>query len=116
MRRTILFSSLAVFFLAAAPAVADACTCRVAGPPCQATWESPLIFAGTVIEVDRQPGAWGPRRVRFRITEAFRGTEQGEIDIHLRGGGGPSCDPAFKLGEDWLVYGNNRWEGGPGWS
>ena len=116
MRRAILFSSLALLFLALAPARADACPCRPSGPPCEAVWKSPLIFAGTVIEVDQTPGSFGPRRVRFRITEAFRGTEKGEIDIHLRGGGGPSCDPSFRLGEAWLVYGNNRWEGGPGWT
>ena len=88
----------------------------VPGPPCQAVWQSPLVFAGTVIEVDQPPGAYGPRRVRFRITEAFRGPDKGEIDIHLSGGGGASCDPEFRMGESWLVYGNNRWEGGPGWT
>lgn len=116
MRRAILLLSLAVFFLAFSPARAEACSCMVPGPPCQEAWESPLVFAGTVIEVDQQPGTLLPRRVRFRITEAFRGTEQGEIDIHLRGGGDASCDPPFRMGESWLVYGNNRWEGGPGWT
>lgn len=116
MRRAILLSSLAVTSLALTPASAEACRCRVAGPPCEEAWKSPLIFVGTVIEIDQQPRALGPRRVRLRITEALRGTEKGEIDIHLRGGGGPSCDPPFRLGEAWLVYANNRWEGGAGWT
>lgn len=54
--------------------------------------------------------------VRFKVTEAFRGTEQGEIELHLRGSSSASCDPPFEMGESWLVYGSNRWEGGPGWT
>lgn len=107
---------LSVALIVLMPSPAEACTCMLSGPPCQEAWKSPLVFVGTVIEVDHAPGALGPRRVRFKITEAFRGTEGGEIEIHLRGGGGPSCDPAFRMGEAWLVYAGNRWEGGPGWT
>ena len=94
---------------------AQACSCAPSGPPCQEAWKAPVIFAGTVIAVE-QPTGFGARRVRFRITEAFRGNEKGEIDIHLRGGGSASCDPTFRMGEAWLVYANNQWEGGPGWT
>jgi hypothetical protein len=116
MRKALSVTFLVALAALATPATAEACSCMAPGPPCQQVWESPLVFAGTVIEVDQPPGAFAPRRVRFKIIEAFRGTEQGEIDIHLRGGGGGSCDPAFRMGESWLVYGHNRWEGGPGWT
>lgn len=114
MRRLLSLLTLAIVMLV--PRTSEACTCPIFGPPCQEVWKSPVVFAGTVIQVDRAPGAFGPRRVRFRITEAFRGTEKGEMDIHLRGGGGPSCDPPFRMGESWLVYANSRGEGGAGWT
>lgn len=115
MRRLLALIGLSVSLVVVVPVAAEACTCAPQGPPCQEVWESPVIFAGTVIEVE-QPGPHFQTRARFRITEAFRGTEAGEIDIHLRGGGSASCDPEFKVGESWLVYGHNQWEGGPGWT
>lgn len=115
MRRLLALLGLSVSFVALAPAVAESCSCMGDRPPCAEAWISPLVFAGTVIAVDQEPNALGPRRVRLRVTEAFRGTEKGEIDIHLRGGGGPSCDPPFRMGEAWLVYGGNRPDG-PGWT
>lgn len=75
-----------------------------------------MVFAWTVIEVDQPPGSYSPRRVRLRITEPFRGNATGDIEIHLRGSGSASCEPPFRMGETWLVYANNQWEGGPGWT
>jgi hypothetical protein len=73
---------------------ADACSCG--GPPggglfpaCQEAWQIPTIFSGRVmeivsteqvIELKTSPGvkeqaiAVGPRRVRVRVTEVFRGS------------------------------------------
>lgn len=116
MRKLLAPLVVSFFLIAIGPATAEACSCAPSGPPCQEVWESPLIFAGTVIDLDQSAGTLSPTRVRFRITEAFRGTEAGVIDIHLRGSMGASCDPPFKMGESWLVYANNQWEGGPGWT
>ncbi len=116
MRKLLSLLGLSIAFVAMTPAAAESCSCTPSGPPCQAVWESPVVFAGTVIEADQSPGALGPSRVRFRISEAFRGTEAGEIEIHLRGGGGASCDPPFRLGDSWLVYAGKQGAGGPGWT
>ena len=83
-------------------------------PPCQETWTSPLVFAGRVtaiVPVKEGNVTFGPRRVRFAITEAFRGPDTPEVDIHLDGS---SCDPDFKEGEEYLVYGSHRQ--GAGWT
>ncbi len=121
MRKLLSLLGLSLAFVAMTPAAAESCTCRPSGPPCQEVWESPVVFAGTVIELDQSAGALGPRRVRFRISEAFRGAETGEaetgeIEIHLRGGGGASCDPPFRLGESWLVYASKHGARQPGWT
>lgn len=117
MNRSVLAPlGLSLGLLALTPAAAEACSCPPSGPPCQEVWESPLVFVGTVIDVDQPPESYSPRRVRLRITEAFRGSEEGEIELHLRGSGSASCDPPFKMGEAWLVYADNQWEGGPGWT
>ncbi len=116
MRKLLSLLGLSIALVAMTPAAAESCSCRPSGPPCQEVWASPVVFAGTVIELDQSVGALGPRRVRFRISEAFRGAEAGEIEIHLRGGGGASCDPPFRLGESWLVYAGNQGAGGPRWT
>lgn len=116
MRRFLASSVLSLLLLLLTPAAGESCTCAPLGPPCQWVWESPLVFAGTVIELDHPEGTLSAIRVRFRITEAFRGTEAGEIDIQLRGDTAGMCDPPFKLGESWLIYGHNPPQGGPGWT
>jgi hypothetical protein len=116
MRKTLALIGLSAAFVAISPLEAESCTCIMSGPPCQEAWQAPVVFAGTVIEMHQAPSGSGIVRVRLKVTEAFRGVEVGEIDIHLRGGGGGTCDPPFQMGQSWLVYANNRWEGGPGWT
>lgn len=87
--------------------------CEYLGPPCEAVWNTPLVFAGRVTAIlpDRASEPWGPRRVRFSVTEAFRGADSPEIDLHLQGN---TCDPDLREGEAYLIYGSHR-PSGAGW-
>lgn len=88
-------------------------SCMVPGPPCEVFWRTPVVFAGKVISITYlSDNSYGPKRVRFLITEAFRGPEPGEVDIHLRGG---SNDPDFAEGDEWMIYAHHRTDG-PGWT
>ena len=100
----------AMSFIAPVQALAS---CMVPGPPCEVFWRTPVVFAGRVISIAHlSETSDGPKRVRFLITEAFRGLESGEVDIHLRGG---SNDPTFVEGEEWMIYAHHRTDG-PGWT
>ena len=113
MRRALL-TLCSGLFLAVSPSLAEACSCVGDRPPCQETWTSPIVFAGRVtaiVPVKDGDTRFGPRRVRFAVTEAFRGPDTPEVDIHLDGS---SCDPDFKEGEEYLVYGSHR--RGAGWT
>jgi hypothetical protein len=86
-----------------------ACSCMYPGPPCQAYWNSPVVFAGTPlggaeIEVDRDGGKVSQRLFRFRVDEAFRGVEGKEVEV-LTGAWGGDCGYDFKPGTKYLVYG-----------
>lgn len=122
MRRTILLSSLAVFFLAPAPAPV-AKTCSVIcppGPPCEEVWKAPVIFAGRVTALLVEPGGGLQSddreqflvRVKFAVTENFRGTDTAEIELLLPDS---TCTPNFQAGQSWLVYAVNR-GAQPGWT
>lgn len=88
-------------------------SCMVPGPLCEVFWRTPVVFAGRVISITHLSDAsYGPKRVRFLITEAFRGPEPGEVDIHLRG---TSNDPDFAEGDEWMIYAHHRTDG-PGWT
>lgn len=82
-----------------------ACDCVYAGAPCEAAWDSPLVFAGTVKAITG-------RRVTFTVDEAFRGPDSPEIDLIARN---TSCDYWFEAGEAYLVYAHNV-PNGPGWT
>jgi hypothetical protein len=115
MRRNLLLLGFTAILSVAVPDDALACSCIPSGPPCQQAWSVPLIFAGQVLSIESTDPAnrpFGPKRVRFQISESFRGVEKGEVDIHL---GGATCDPDFIVGQEYLVYGHHR-GGGPGWT
>lgn len=103
----------AVSLLIALGPIEALASCMVPGPPCEVFWRTPVVFAGKVISITHlSDTSYGAKRVRFLITEAFRGLEAGEVDIHLRGG---SNDPTFAEGEDWMIYAHHRMDG-PGWT
>lgn len=95
------------------PATAEACSCAGPGPPCEEVWEAPLVFAGTVTAITLLGAeSYGPKRVTFAVSEAFRGDDLEEIVIVLPG---TSCDYRFEVGESYVVYGRHA-QSGPGWT
>ena len=115
MKRALLLLSLTVAALFAVSVSAEACSCMPPGPPCEAVWQAGLVFSGKVTEiVSLEPSRPGlppelaPKRIRFAINEAFRGTDTKEIELQSRGGGSGMCDFDFRVGEEYLVYAHHR--------
>src|SRR5918993_1392941 len=91
-----------------APSDATACSCLGPAPPCQAVWDSPIVFSGEVIDVTPVPNQRGSqfmpeRRVRFRVQEMWRGVRTPEITV-MTGSSGGDCGYDFKPGGRYLVY------------
>ncbi|HYG81588.1 MAG TPA: carboxypeptidase regulatory-like domain-containing protein [Pyrinomonadaceae bacterium] len=108
-RRSPLSTCLAILFLPAFAASVHACSCLETGPPCQAYWNSSVVFAGTPldisrIEVERDGHKMIQRLVRFRVEEAFSGGG-GRIAEVLTGAWGGDCGYDFEVGRKYLVYG-----------
>ena len=113
MRRALILMVL-VTASAAVPSRAEACSCAYSRLPCEQFWDSPVVFAGTVVEIlpkDAKPST-GPSTVRFRISEPFRGVDTPEVVLHQEGS---SCDLDFAEGQAYLVYAYHR-RTGAGWS
>jgi hypothetical protein len=118
MKLPLLLLGLTVLTLAST-GDALACSCPSSGPPCQATFQVDVIFAGTVRSVvplpedDLPPLRQGemriPRtvRVEFDAVVPFRGTPGANV-IVLTAGSGAACGYAFKPGDRYLVYANSR--------
>jgi hypothetical protein len=109
----------AILFLPAFASPVFACSCLNPGPPCQAYWDAPVVFAGTPlavsrIEVERDGSRVMQRLVRFRIEEAFRGVGGTDVEV-LTGGWGGDCGYDFEVGRKYLVYGytieGKKWVG-----
>jgi hypothetical protein len=122
MRRVVILVALATASLFVTPATSEACTCIPSGPPCQAVWDAPLVFTGRVTEIiplsPESPGMpphLGPKRIRFAITESFRGSDDKSVELHSRGGGSGMCEYPFRAGHDYLVYAHNRGDAA-GWT
>jgi hypothetical protein len=97
-----------VILLAGFASQALACSCIEIGPPCQAYWNSSVVFIGTPLSVSQTEvesnGHKVPRRLyRFRVEEAFRGIEGVELEI-LTGvwGGDLRFSTANKILSLWL--------------
>ena len=100
--------------LSASVEVASACSCMSSGPPCQAVWRADAVFAGSVVSVDtivddssKERPQWTMRRVRVKVTEAFRNVSAAEVDL-FTGTGGGDCGYDFVAGRDYLIYAYGR--------
>ena len=103
----------------AAPAVAHACSCNSPLPSSPASARAfDVVFAGTMTRLER-PEAWlrvnpdgsvelgfgeGPSRATFDVHRVYRGRDAREVVLTLD----RSCDPPFKVGQEWLVYALER--------
>ncbi len=101
---------ISILFLIGVTSNVLACSCLDPGPPCQAYWNSSVVFVGTALSVSRIEVDWDGHKVpqrlfRFRIEDAFRGVSGSEVEV-LTGAGGGDCGYDFQRGTKYLIYGN----------
>ena len=101
------------------PRIAEACSCAVSGPPCEAAWAANAVFAGRVVEITRNDDPkptdplkmleWSHRRlsVRLAVAEKFRGVDAADA-IVATSDSGASCGYPFVVGREYLVYAYER--------
>jgi hypothetical protein len=78
---------------------------------CEAFWQTPIVFAGEVLEVTdidvpSDPATsrfLGSRKVKMRVDRAFRGTKAGIIEVQT-GQGDADCGFPFERGGRYLVF------------
>jgi hypothetical protein len=104
---TLIILSVSLF---ASERAALACSCAMSGPPCQATWRSDVVFAGTVISMapieDVSAGfRHQSMQVAFNVEQGFLNAPAGRIEV-VTGMGGGDCGYRFKVGVKYLVYAN----------
>jgi carboxypeptidase family protein len=113
-RRFLISLSIATALLALSISEVKACTCKIAGPPCEEYSQSQAVFAGKVIKKSMlyvEEGEGDSRHkyqqvlVRFSIEQVFKGVAGDEVEI-VTGMGGGDCGYHFKDGERYVVYAN----------
>ena len=102
------------WFLFALSADAVACSCMGPVAPCEAYWQTPVIFAGTVTDISKvaanQKRLLSNRRVRFSVHEGYRGFTGSEVEV-FTASSGAACGYGFTIGEQYLVYAYRRDDG-----
>jgi hypothetical protein len=102
-------SCLVLAIMIAAAGDAEGCSCMRSTAACEAVWESAAVFVGDVVQIEDTSQAVGggraisSRRVRLRVTEAFRGDVGGTVEV-LTGRGGGDCGFNFVMGQRYIVY------------
>jgi hypothetical protein len=76
----------------------------------EAATRSDAVFVGWVTALELDDGSWTEKRVRFRITESWKGTE-GEY-VTVRTGMGGSCGVDYQLAHRYVVFARLHEEGG----
>jgi hypothetical protein len=102
------FLLIAASFICSIP-TSQACSCLKIGPPCQAAWaENTVVFLGKVVRVPGPlerlvHGPFGIKRVKFHVTENFRGAS-GRTIVVVTGLGRGDCGFPFQEGHEYLAY------------
>ncbi len=112
MRASLTLISLALTILLGGARAADACSCMVSGPPCQAFWGADAVLDATVVSIT-------PPARTDRITERDFELRNNavELDVHhaYKGAGagpmvvstypdGAGCGYDFKVGKRYLIF------------
>jgi hypothetical protein len=92
------------------PDCASACSCAVLGSKKQVEWalsHPGAVFSGEVVDLQKGTSAsrmFGPSdTVTLRVSEAWKGTDQGTLEVSTPSQGS-ACGYPFKEGQEYLVY------------
>jgi hypothetical protein len=106
--RIILLAALRITLLAAASAPAFArvaaatCECKKSLTPNEARKAAEAVFAGTVVEVNRERTQGGYEwRVKLSVEQSWKGGDEGEVVVYVLG---DDCAVSFEAGKRYLVY------------
>jgi hypothetical protein len=93
---------------------ARACSCMTGTPLCETLWNTPVVFAGEVIEIADVPGSSSSpfpanRLVRFRVEQSWREEVSREVEVRTGSGGG-DCGYTFIKGVRYLVFARRNGE------
>ena len=93
---------------------ARACSCISGTPLCETLWNTPVVFAGEVIEIADVPGPSSSpfpanRLVRFRVEQSWREEVPREVEVRTGSGGG-DCGYTFIKGVRYLVFARRNGE------
>lgn len=75
-------------------------SCPPTPPPCQAYWQSPMVFLGTITDaLATRDGMVA--RARMRVDRAYKGVSEGTLVLFDDG----MCDgPDLEVGQQYLIY------------
>jgi len=89
----------AAILLSLAPS-ALACSCGAPPPPCQAYWQTPAVFVGTVTAILETRNGF-VARASMRLDHAYKGISGDSVTLFDDG----MCDgPTLTVGEQYLMY------------
>jgi hypothetical protein len=106
----------AVLLVACSPALAEACSCMLAGPACQAFWQTDAVFDGTVVAIEQTTRPELIHDTTFPVREkvvklsarrSWKGVDPGPVEV-VTGLGDGDCGFDFVVGERYLVFARRR--------
>ncbi|MBD9470198.1 hypothetical protein [Pseudoxanthomonas sp. PXM01] len=100
MKHLILCLLLAAAWL---PLRAEACSCARPGTPVEEKDQHTRVFLGRVQAIEEDLRGEPRRRVRFIVSETFKGTPVRRLTVDTGIGGG-DCGYAFRTGQEYVVY------------
>ncbi len=104
MPSKLILATVALLQLGAGPYRLSACSCETISPPCEAYWQSPLVFLGTVIEKEPAPRGHFKNSIstiRMHVDHSYKGVLESSITLI---DDGMCSGPDFQVGEQYLMY------------
>lgn len=99
----VLIISAAISALLSIASQAFACSCVSVENVKEAAARSSAVFIGWVVALELDDGSWSQKKVRFRITTSWKGTD-GEYVTVKTGMGKGDCGVEYELGSSYRVF------------
>lgn len=84
----------------------SSCNCPAVRSPMRELFESAMVFRGRVTTIDTDPLAPAELRVKFTVTNVWKGPHDGSFEVFTAHADG--CGFPFIVGSDYLVYATNQ--------